>query len=118
MIYRLSYITHTTVKDICEFMCVYVMSNRMSIDVLSTQFKHDIRLVNTLYRGLPDNVSVKKRVNGPSERVTVRFKQTDYEMISILSYALDCSASRVVAVLLEMALHDIQIVNTYIKKQS
>ena len=116
MIYRLSYITHTPVKDICEFMCVYVMGNRKAIYVLSTQFKRDIRLDNTLYRGMPDNVSAKKRVDGPSERVTVRFKQADYELISILSYALDCSASRVVAILLEMALQDIQIVNMYIKK--
>lgn len=116
MIYRLSYITSTPVKDICEFMCIYLIHDPKAINALSTHFKRDIRLNKTLYFGSLDNHSINKRLNTPTERVTVRFKQMDYEFISILSYALDCSASRVVAVLLEIALTDIKVVNIYIKQ--
>ena len=116
-IYRLSYITSTPVKDICEFMCIYLINSPKAINALSMHFKRDIKLNNTLYFGSLDNQSINKRLNRPTERVTVRFKQMDYEFISVLSYALDCSASRVVAVLLEIALTDIKVVNIYIKEQ-
>ena len=115
MIYRSSYITHTPVKDICEFMCVYVMHNEQAINALSSHFRRDIRLNNTLYRGSLDNERIVKRTKEYKERITIRFKQMDYDMISILSYALDCSPSRVVAVLLEIAFSDARVVNMYIK---
>lgn len=116
MIYRLSYITHTPAKDICEFMCIYAIKNKENIEYLSKHFKRDIRLGQTLYRGFIENTSIEKRLSGQSERVTVRFKQIDYELIAILGYALDCSASRSTAVLLERALYDMKAINAYIKQ--
>ena len=115
MIYRLSYVTRTPVKDICEFMCVYLMNDEKVINALSVYFRRDIRIGSTLFRGSLDNVSITKRFNKYTERITVRFKQKDYERISMLSYALDCSVSRVVSLLLELSINNMKVVNIYIK---
>ena len=115
MVYRLSYITSTPVKDVCEFMCVKVISEKKSIDRIAMFFKRDIRLDMVTYRGSMETPAINKRGNGTKERVTVRFKQEDFDLISILSYALDCTASRAVSFILETALRDMEIVNAYVK---
>lgn len=66
--------------------------------------------------GSRDNKRLAKRITATTERVTIKFKQIDYEVIFNLGYALDVSASRVVAILLDLAMKDINIVNLYIKQ--
>lgn len=115
-IYRLSYITHSPVKDVCEQLCIAVMNDRKIITDLSMFFIRDIRIDSTIYLGRSENKRLKKRIEGARERVTIKFKAKDYAFIYDLAYALDCSPSRVVAVLLEIAMQDIRIVNQYIKQ--
>lgn len=115
-IYRLSYITYTPVKDVCERLCFYVLNDNYAINQLAQYFKRDVRLGNTLYCGHISNKSVSKRESGENERVTVRFKQSEYDSIAIFGYALDCTPSRTVAILLNIAMRNIAYVNRYIKE--
>lgn len=114
-IYRLSFITYTPVKDVCEKMCVYVLSDQQAIEHLSKYFKRNCRMGSTLYMGHITNPGVSKRLKGITERVTVRFTHNVYESIAVLSYALDCSPSRTVAILLSAAMHNSKYVNKYTK---
>lgn len=114
-IYRISYITLTPVKDICEHLCHSLVSERKTIDKLSKNFIRSIIYDDTIFRGHHDNPQINKRIPGKTTRVTIKFKRPDYEAIYNLSYALDLSPSRVVAVLLELAMSDITAVNQYIK---
>ena len=116
LIYRLSYITHTPVKDVCEWLCIHVINDRNNISHLSRYFVRDVWVGNTLYCGDITNKGFKKRVLGLSGRVTTRFKQPTYEVIAILSYALDCTPTRTVAILLDIAVKDIVTVNEYVKR--
>lgn len=115
-IYRISYITYTPVKEICEQLCIAVMTDQKILTDLSTFFIRDIRIGSTFYLGELDNRHIKKRVDGSKERITIKFRRADYEVIYGLGYALDCSPSRVVAILLQLAMQDIRIVNRYIKR--
>lgn len=115
-IYRLSYITYTPVKDVCERLCIYVINDHHTIEKLSGYFKREVRLGNTLYFGNLSNKTVSKRDKGETERVTVRFKQGVYDSIAVLSYALDCTPSRTVAILLTIAMKNISYVDRYIKE--
>lgn len=115
-IYRISYITYTPVKDVCEYLCIAAISNQKVLDHLSQFFRRDMRVGNTMYFGSLDNQHVQKRIRSNTERVTVRFKRNDYEFIYKLGYALDCSPTRVVAVLLHVAMREMNNVNDYIKR--
>lgn len=114
-IYRLSYITHTPVKDVSEKLCIAVIKDPRLISDLSQHFIRDIRIQSTIYIGNVSNPRISKRLDGDKERVTIKFIMKDYNIIYDLGYALDCRPARVVALLLEIALKDIKIVNQYIK---
>lgn len=115
-IYRISYITYTPVKDVCEKLCVEVMRDQKILSNLSMYFQRDIRIGSTLYIGKLENKHIKKRIECEKEKVTIKFKREDYEIIYALGYALDCSPTRVVAILLQIAMLDMRIVNGYIKQ--
>lgn len=115
-VYRLSYITYTPVKDVCEQLCIYVMNEKRIIEHLSQYFKRDIRLGTTLYMGNIGNKTVSKRDSGVKSSVTVRFKQNAYDSIAVLSYALDCTPSRTVTLLLGIAMRNTEFVNRYVQK--
>lgn len=115
-IYRLSYITYTPVKDVCARLCMYVISDKQMIGHYSQFFQREIRLENTLYFGHPSNKRITKRDPGETSRVTVRFTQNEYDSIAILSYALDCTPSRTVAILLYAAMRNLKYVNRYVQE--
>ena len=114
-IYRLSFLTLTHVKDVCEYLCHAALNERKIIEKLSTNFLHDIRYSDTLFRGHLTNKQIEKRISGTTSRVTLKFKRADYEAIYSLSYALEVSPSRTTAILLDMSMKDISIVNQYVK---
>ena len=114
-IYRLSYITDTPVKDVCEKLCAYVMREKEMIDYLTSHFQRTIMINSTFYMGSRENKAIPKRLEGETSRVTIKFKQAEHDFIYSLSYGLELSKSRTVAVLLDLAVHDIAIVNQYIK---
>lgn len=113
-IYRLSYITYTPVKDVCERLCMYVLDDQHAIEQLSHFFKRDVRIGHTIYMGHATNKTVTKRFKGITSKVTVRFKQNLYNNIAALSYAFDCTPSRTVALILNAAMRNSGYVNQYI----
>ena len=116
-IYRLSYITNTPVKDVCEFLVMEAMLERTVLENLSIYFIHPLKFEDTVFRGHLDNEPVDKRIRGErTGKVTITFTSHTYEDIYRLSYALAVSPSRTVALLLEQAILNIDIVNEYIKQ--
>lgn len=114
-IYRLSYITETPVKDVCEELCIFSLNQNYIIEEFSQYFVRKIRIKNTIYFGDLDNPRIHtKKLGGRTERISLRLKPETYEFIYTLSYALNCSVSRVVAILLEKGMHDITFINDYI----
>lgn len=116
-IYRLSYITETPVKDICDELCIFALNQNYIIEELSKHFLRKIRINNTIYFGDLNNPRIYKKMMGQkTERISLRLKSEMYEVIYTLSYALDCSVSRVTAILLEKSMHDINFINDYINE--
>lgn len=114
VIYRLSHITNTPLKDVCEFLTVFVMRERDTINTLSKHFKRGVGIGNTYYNGNINVCTIDKRLKVPSDIVAIRFKRDDYELISTLAYALDCTPTRATAVLIEEATHNIKAINEYV----
>lgn len=114
-IYRISYITDTPVKTIGEELTIAALRDKKVIDRLSIFFQRDFLYGNTLFRGHGESQHIGHRSEGKNERITIRFTQEIYRMITDLAFALDCSKARVVAILLEAIVKDMQVLNSYIK---
>ena len=113
-VHRLSHITATPIKDVCEFLICYVMRDKETIDVLSSHFKRSVMISETFYNGNINIENIGKRLNEPGELVSITFKKPDYELISALAYALDCTPTRTTSILLQHAKCDIRAVNEYV----
>lgn len=116
-IYRLSYITRTPVKDVCEAICVYGINSSAIRGKLAVYFRRNIRINNTLYNGNLDRKQITKRTsNGVCERISLRLSKDDHEVVNALAYGLDCSTSRACALLLEQGMKDFDFVDNYVRK--
>lgn len=115
-IYRLSYITQTPVKNVCEQLVQYTLNDRDIIGELSLKFRRDVRMGNTLFVGHKTVVPIPKRDNCISSRITLRLVEHDYELLTRLAYALDCRPTRVCAILLDAGMRDFRFVNNYVKR--
>jgi hypothetical protein len=113
---RISYITQTPVKDVAAEMIKHAINDANILSNLSLYFKRDLKFHNTLYIGRITNESIKKREQGSCERITTRLRRDDAELISALAYALDCTPTRVCAILLDASMKDVHFINNYVEK--
>ncbi|MEK5394057.1 hypothetical protein NSQ59_27535 [Margalitia sp. FSL K6-0131] len=115
-VHRISYITNKPVKDVAEEICLLGFENRPIIEKLSKHLRRDFKYKNTIFIGNIERTSLQReRINGASDRITIRFKQTDYDNICNLAYALDVTPSKATALLLECSVKSSNIINKYIK---
>ncbi|KOS66298.1 hypothetical protein AEA09_18980 [Lysinibacillus contaminans] len=116
-IYRISYVIDTPVKDIVESICLFGMHSRNVITVLSKHFRRNVKFQNTLFMGHLDNPSVQRLKKGvKTERIGTRFKQSDYETLVTLAFALDVTPSRAAALLLDTSIRHSDFVNSYFQQ--
>lgn len=116
LIYSISYVTHTPVKSVGESLSLFALHSKDMMESLAPYLKRTVRIANTLYRGHDDNPQLVKKVFGKNEKITIRFKQQDYARLYDLAYALGVSPSRVVAVLIELALSDVKPFEWYVNE--
>jgi hypothetical protein len=98
-----------------EYLCESGIPSRKVMDLLSKDFRRDIRLLNTLYLGVLERPSLQKKTKGQKERVTIKFSQGTYENISSLSYALDVTPTKATMLLLEASVKNEDFINQYVE---
>lgn len=115
-IHQISSITKRPIKEVGERMCIYGTKRNKIITHISLNFKRDIRIDSTLYLGDVNRPSVKKRTSsGQTAPISLRVASDTYEVISALSYALDCTISRACAILLEATIRDVDFINQFVE---
>ncbi|MGF2773282.1 hypothetical protein [Bacillus cereus] len=106
----------TPIKDVGEFICVFGLDTKEVIDILANYFRRDLVVNSTCYVWDLERRSLQRvKLEGPTERITIRFKQGTYEKINALAYALDVTPSKATALLLEVSLKDSNVINRYVK---
>ena len=113
---RISHITFMPIKDVCEFLTVYAANDRNTLDRLTKFIKRSVRLDNTLYNGDSEAIPITKRFSDSREKVTIKFKRDDFERISTLAYAMDCTPTRATAILLTQGIRNVGAVNAFVRK--
>lgn len=114
-IYRLSFVTRTPVKEVCEELCLYSLNNRKIRDNISIYIRRDIRLGNTFFNGNKDREGLPTS-GQENERISLRLTSEVHEMVNVLAYGLDCSVSKACAMLLHEGMNDFEFVNQYVRK--
>lgn len=116
-VYRLSYITNTPVKDIAEKIVLTGLDSKRVTELFSNYFKRDYEMKNTFYIGKLENPSLQKREKREvTERITIRFKQEDMNLIKSLAYSLDVTPSRATSLLLENTILETNFINKFAKE--
>lgn len=113
-IYSIQYVTHTPVKDVAETICRMALNDDAILSSLALNFQRGVHLNNVFYNRTTV-AALPKRIDGERGRISIRFSQQDYDTIGAIAFALDCSPSRAVAILLERAIADGRHVATYLK---
>ena len=115
-IQRISHITFMPIKDVCEFLTVYAANDRVTLDKLTKFIKRSVRIGNTFYNGDSEAQPITKRFSDSREKVTIKFKRDDFERISTLAYAMDCTPTRATAIFLTQGVRNVGAVNAFVRK--
>lgn len=111
---RLAHITGQPIKDVCEILCNEGIRINSVIERLSRyQQRGELRVEQSIYFGNSDNPKLSDvKVEGPTGRLSVRFKRYDFENIELLAYLLSVNPSRTVAALIDESIRHPYIVET------
>lgn len=114
---RLSYITNTPIKDVGENVIKEGLNNINVIEYLSKHFKREYWYKETLIRSQELHLFNTRtiKISGDKKRVSLRFDQKTYELLSDLAYALDLTVSSATSLLLDAAIKNTKIIHRYIE---
>lgn len=112
-IQKLSFVTSISIKSIGNDLYKNSIRNGL-VSELSSYFKRDIVIDGKVYKGSPD-VEKFDPYSTEIERISISLNSSDYEYVSNLAFALDCSVSKVVSYCIEKSMGDYDFLNVYIK---
>jgi len=116
VIYKLSFITGHSVKQICQDLCVHTLRNKKKLgEELSPFLKREIKIGDALYAA-SKNPLKHYPITENVERVTVKISINSYEFAYSLAHALRWSVAKVVAYCIERSMKDFDYLNFYITK--
>lgn len=116
MLYRLSYITKTPVKDLAAHICEKGLASRSVLEHLSKSFRRTIHLGSTLYMGDLDRPSLQTKMKaGETGKITTKFSQKTYGTICILAYGLGVTPTRATALLINATIYYSDFADAFVR---
>jgi len=116
VIYKLSFITGYSVKQICEDLCVHTLRNKKKLaEQLSPYIKRNIKIENDVYT--PNEKPLKHYpISGDLERVTIKLNLNSLDFAHSLAHSLGWSTAKVVAYCIKQSMNDFEYLNFYVMK--
>lgn len=113
-IYKLSYITGKTVKQICNELCQRMFNDKKRlVEELSPYAKWDMKIEGITYTASATPIKTYP-ISGSLERVTIKVDPSSYSFANSLSHLLGWTVAKVVAYCIERAMNDFEFINQYI----
>lgn len=114
VIYKMSYITGKSSKEICKDLCLHTLENKKKLtEELLPFIKWEIKIENNLYSPYDEPIE-RYPVTGSLERVALRIDLNSYDFAKSLAYSLGWTAPKVIAYCIERSIRDFDFVNQYI----
>lgn len=103
------------VKDVAEQLCVKGATSEFIIENIRQWFRRDYHREHTITRGFIERPRLKITYQGETDKVTIKFVQKDYDLLSDLARALDINPTATSSVLIKMTLSNRNFMNEYIQ---
>lgn len=113
-LYRFAEFCDEPVKDVAERLCVDGAVSSIVIDEIKIWFRRDYRRKNTITMGHLERPRLKVSTSINRGKVTIKFKQRDFDQLSTLAYSLDLTPTTTAAILIRMALDSKLFMQWYI----
>jgi len=115
-LYSFAYLSGEPVKDVAEKLCVYGATSKEIIDDICKWFRRNYIYNNTIAIGNSERPKLKINIQGESDKVTIRFKQNDYDLLCELAHALDATPTSTSGILIKSTLTNIEFMQQYAQK--
>lgn len=103
------------VKDLAEHLCITGATSEIIIGSIRQWFRRDYIRPHTITRGFIERPRLKITYQGETDKVTIKFVQKDYDLLSDLARALDINPTATSSVLIKMTLSNRDFMNEYIQ---
>ncbi|MEK4170946.1 MULTISPECIES: hypothetical protein [Lysinibacillus] len=113
-LYRFAEICDEPVKDVAERLCNTGAVSEIIVEEIRKWFRRDYRWKNTITLGYPERPKLKITVHADKGKVTIKFKQRDYDQLSVLAFALDITPTTTAAVLIRVTLSNRKFMQWYL----
>jgi len=101
-LYEFAELCNVPVKDISERLCINGATSSHIVDQLSKWMRRDYVYLTSLVLGDTERPKLKLTSKEETGRVSIRFKQKDYDQLCELAHALDLTPSSAVTVLIRV----------------
>lgn len=112
VIYKLSFISGSSVKKICDDLCSRALRRKELINGLQPYFKREIIIGGVLYQPNPTPLD-QYRPDEKLERITVKVSAQAYEFAYNLAHALNWSLAKVISFCIEHSMSDYDFLEFY-----
>lgn len=102
----LAKLVNRPVKDVSESICKNAIKYEPFITYLSNYFRREYIYETSMKIGRPEREKIYVDYKGACEKITIKFKQPDYDRLCSLAYALDISPTSTASLLLRMAYYN------------
>ena len=113
-LYRFSEFCEEPVKDVAERLCNDGAVSPIIINEMKMWFRRDYRFKNTITMGNLDRPRLKVSTSIDRGKVTIKFKQKDFDQLTTLAYSMDLTPTTTAAILIRMTLGSKPFMQWYI----
>jgi len=116
LLYHFAYLSNEPVKDTAERLCtIGAMSEEVILNI-RRWFRRDYHRPNTITVGYLERPRLKIIMKGETGKVTIKFPQTDYDIICRLAHALDITPTSTCTLLIKMTLTNRDFMESYVER--
>lgn len=115
-LYRFAEICDEPVKDVAEKLCNTGALSEIIIDEIRIWFRRNYRWNDTVTMGYPERPKLRITVHPDKGKVTIKFKQRNFDQLSDLAYAMDITPTTVAAVLIRVTLGNKKFMQWYLSR--
>lgn len=113
-LFRFSFLCHEPIKDTAERLCADGAKSIHIYDELCHYFRRNLSYQNHHYVGYLSRPRLTL-IQGETEKVTIKFTQQNFEMLSNIAFALDLPLNQTAAILIKRTLNNRSFIAQYIQ---
>lgn len=113
-LYKFCELSNKHVKDVAEELCVIGCKSEFVISEMRNLFRRDYKWNETVTFGNPNIPRIKVTTSPDKGKVTIKFKQKDYDQIADFAYCLGITPTTACAVLIMNTLSNRRFMQWYL----